>query len=139
VSVVLPDPLVKYALDRVIGDRAPAYMCVARDGTIVAWGGDWEAYGIVGLESGALAADRVGFLAGSLPLGEDAIVMQCVALSNARAADVHLVPDDDGDWVFLLDASEWARYQRIGQQAANELALLREAYEKLVRAGDPSA
>lgn len=138
-SVVLPDPLAKYALDRVIGGRAPAYMRVARDGTIVEWGGEWEAYGIVDLESGASAAERVGFLAGSLPLGEDAIVMQCVTLSNARAADVHLLPDGDSDWVFLLDASESARYQRIGQQAANELALLREAYEKLVRAGEPGA
>jgi len=131
VSVILPDPLRAFVLERIVAERRPAYMRIGLDGVVVEWAGDWHAYGIENLVVGERAAERAPFIA-ELPTRDvEPFVLPSVSIGGAREADVYVVPDDDGEWVLLLDASAAARYQRIGQQAANELALLREAYEKL--------
>jgi hypothetical protein len=132
VSDVLPKPLADYALVRIIGERSPAYLLVAKTGELLEWGGDLGVYGVNDLERGVGVESSVPCLAGALPVASDAVVMPCVAMRGGIAADVHLVPGEPGDWVLFLDASSVARYQEIGQQAGNELALLRETYEKLL-------
>jgi hypothetical protein len=131
VSESLPQPLVEYALLRIIGERSPAYLLVSKSGELLEWGGDLTAYGIEDLERGAAVDSRIACLMGVLPIANAAVVLPFVTMRDGIAADVHLVPGEAGDWVLFLDASAPVRYQEIAQQAWNELALLREAYEKL--------
>jgi hypothetical protein len=138
VSDALPQPLVVYAIERIVGDRSPAFLRVSREGIVLEWGGVWRAFGVEDLEIGAPAATQVPFLAGVSFQSREVTILPCLALVGGLPADVHVVPDDAGCWILLLDASAAMRYQEIGQQAANELALLREAYEKL-RARVPPA
>jgi hypothetical protein len=131
VSESLPQPLAEYALLRIIGERSPAYLLVSKSGELLEWGGDLTAYGIEDLERGAAVESRVACLVGALPIASVAVVLPSVTMRAGIAADVHVVPGEEGDWVLFLDASAGVRYQEIAQQAWNELALLREAYEKL--------
>ena len=125
----MPDlpPVVADHIHRLtVRPRSPAYLLVDRNGRITDCGGELEAYGLAGLQKGDAAADRACWLAGLLPLDEAERSLPCVETESGRPADLHIVRERESDWVLLLDATNSELQQRRMQQAANDLALLRE-------------
>ena len=107
-------------------ERSPAYLQVEPDGSLTAWGGEVDRYGLEGLKLGQSVEQQVFFLAGLLPLDGPALFLPCVQAGHGLAADIHVFHRDGYDWVLLLDSAPPAVQSRLAQQQANELSLLHE-------------
>lgn len=119
-----------------VAPRTPAYLLVARNGRPVLWGGALEAYGMSRLDADRPAAAQLDFLEGLLPLDDHPAMLPHVVIGPGQAADLHLVPAEDGDWVVLLDVTADSARRAEAQQLAYELGLLRS---RLTRAGEGDA
>ncbi len=128
----LPDFVNERLHTELIRGKRPAYLLVDPQGKLIEAGGDLERYGLARLEKGCLAEDSVELLVGLLPLSGNEFTLPFVALSGETYADVHCFPVNRRDCVLLLDASDEARRRFRVQQNANELALLREAQQKML-------
>lgn len=129
----LPSVVVDLIHRLTVAPRSPAYLLVDHTGRVVDCGGELEAYGLAGLEKGDPAAGRAHWLAGLLPLEEPGCNLPCLETDSGCPADLHIVRGGDGDWVLLLDATARQHQQWGVQQAANNLALLREKLSRALR------
>ncbi|MCJ8282583.1 MAG: hypothetical protein MJK14_22855 [Rivularia sp. ALOHA_DT_140] len=88
------------------------------------WGGKLNEYGIADLQQGEDASQQIFFLEGLLPLDDVPLFLPCVKTERGVCADVHLFPEEEGDWVLLLDAT-WDEIQIFKvQQEANSSRLM---------------
>ena len=89
------------------------------------------AYGIKGLKKGEPVAKRVLFAGGLLPLDDAPLFLSCVKAKSGLSADIHIFPEDEGDWILLLDASSEEYQLSLLQQKSNELRLLRQKLSRI--------
>ncbi len=120
----IPFPVSTYLINFMQESRSLAYLFVGKDGCLISWGGDLTEYGVSNLKRGEDASQQIFFLEGLLPLDGFPLFLPCVKTNNGICADVHLVPEKDGDWVLLLDAT-WDEIQIFKvQQQVNSSRLM---------------
>jgi class 3 adenylate cyclase len=122
----LPTRLAALIVESAIERHSPAYLRIDGDRAIVGRGGALAAYGLEAIELGADAEGHLPFLANLLELGDDAILLPSVELRDERHADIHVVADEGGHWVLLLDRSAEVAERRLAQQLANDVTLMRD-------------
>lgn len=128
----LPAPVLDYIHRLTVDNRSPAYLLVEKDGCLSRWGGKLAAYGVTNLQKGEHVGKQVVFLEGLFPLNGVSIFLPCIKMEDGLAADVHLIPGDEGDWVLLLDATLEEDQRSLIQQKVNDLSLLQEKQSKIL-------
>ena len=106
----IPLPITKYLMNFMRESRSLAYLFVAKDGCLSSWGGKLTVYGVANLQQGEDASQQIFFLEGLLPLDDFPLFLPCVKTNRGICADIHLFPEEEGDWVLLLDAT-WDEMQ----------------------------
>jgi PAS domain S-box-containing protein len=116
----LPTPIRDFILELTEDMRSPAYMLVNRDNELMAWGGDWGAHEVSGLDERINVDEHVPFLQGMLPLETHNVFLPYVQTREGVYADIYLFERKEGTWVLLLDATADAtKRQRLQQKASN--------------------
>ena len=106
----IPFPISDYLIKFMRENLSLAYLFVDKDGCLSNWGGKLTTYGIDNLQQGDDASQQIIFLEGLLPLDDVPLFLPCVKTTNGMCADIHLLPDREGDWILLLDAT-WDEMQ----------------------------
>jgi class 3 adenylate cyclase len=116
-----------------LADRAVAYLYVDDALTLIAAGGQLEAYGLGALRLGEPAVEQAAFLEGLLPLIETPYLVPSIELAKDCVADLHFWSDDGGVWVVLLEVTSERDTKRRMQQKAYDMTLLQEREAALNR------
>lgn len=119
----LPAPIRDFILELTEDMRSPAYMLVNRDNELMAWGGDWGAHEVSGLDERINVDEHVPFLQGMLPLETHNVFLPYVQTREGQYADIYLFERKEGTWVLLLDATADANKRQRLQQRANNLSV----------------
>ena len=120
----IPFPITTYLINFMRESRSLAYLLVDKHGCLDSWGGKLHEYGIGNLHQGEDASQQIFFLEGLLPLDGIPLFLPCVKTEPGVCADVHLFPDNTGDFLFLLDAT-WFEMQILKvQQQLNSARLM---------------
>jgi len=119
----LPTPIRDFILELTEDMRSPAYMLVNRDNELMAWGGDWGAHEVSGLDERINVDEHVPFLQGMLPLETHNVFLPYVQTREGQYADIYLFERKEGTWVLLLDATADANKRQRLQQRANNLSV----------------
>jgi len=131
----LPVPIQDYIYSQTIETtkrRSPAYLLVSNDGRIVQFGGNLLAYGLDHLHKGAQIEQHVDYLTGLIPLDGEPLLLPCVKSEARGSMDIHIFPGDEGDWVLLLEASEFEAARGEIQQRSLELSLMGEKQARML-------
>jgi PAS domain S-box-containing protein len=116
----LPTPIRDFILELTEDMRSPAYMLVDGENQLRAWGGDWGAHEVSGLDERIDVSEHVPFLQGMLPLETNNLFLPYVQTREGQYADIYLFHRKEGTWVLLLDATaDAAKRQRMQQKAMN--------------------
>jgi class 3 adenylate cyclase len=127
-----PPPITAYLLNRTAGKRHLVYFRLDDNGRVVQWGGALEHYRIQTPCVGMPVSQLLTCTEGLFPMPSEELLLECVALSPYAVVDLHFFSTNDQLWLLLLDASGKAEHQRLLQQKANELVLLRDAHARLL-------
>ncbi|HEX8747901.1 MAG TPA: PAS domain-containing protein [Pyrinomonadaceae bacterium] len=119
----LPIPIRDFILDLTEDMRSPAYMLVDGENQLRAWGGDWAAHDVLGLDERLDVSEHVPFLQGLLPLETNNLFLPYMQTGKGQYADIYLFQRKEGTWVLLLDATADAAKRQRMQQKANVLSL----------------
>ena len=119
----LPAPVRDFILELTEDTRSPAYMLVGEDNGLVAWGGDWGAHDVTGLDERMDVSEHITFLHGMLPLETPNVFLPNVQTHEGLYADIYLFQRKEGTWVLLLDATADAAARQRMQQKSNTLRL----------------
>ena len=116
----LPTPIRDFILELTEDMRSPAYMLVNSENQLMAWGGDWGAHEVAGLDERIDVSEDIPFLQGILPIETHNVFLPHVQTREGQYADIYLFKRKEGTWVLLLDATADAtKRQRMQQKAAN--------------------
>lgn len=116
----LPTPIRDFILELTEDMRSPAYMLVNNENQLMAWGGDWGAHEVAGLDERIDVSEDVPFLQGILPIETHNVFLPHMQTREGQYADIYLFKRKEGTWVLLLDATADAtKRQRMQQKAAN--------------------
>lgn len=126
----IPAPIIAYLIALMLENRSLAYLLVRKDGSLLAWGGKLDDYGVTNLEKGLNIGQQIFFLEGLLPLDDFPLFLPRLKTEEGICADVHVFPSEEGDWVLLLDATLDEMQLSLLQQQANDSVL---SQEKLTR------
>lgn len=126
----IPSPIIAYLIALMLENRSLAYLLVRKDGSLLAWGGKLDDYGVTNLEKGLNIGQQIFFLEGLLPLDDFPLFLPRLKTEEGICADVHIFPSEEGDWVLLLDATLDEMQLSLLQQQANDSIL---SQEKLTR------
>ena len=121
--VGIPPVVDHYVRDHIVAARMPAYLWVDAAHCLQDWGGATAAYGLTGLQVGRAVDEQLTCLSGLLPLAESSLRLCWVELQADCYADVHLIADESGVWVLLLNATAEAVQHGLMQQKVNEANL----------------
>jgi class 3 adenylate cyclase len=130
--MALPEALFNYLSQLIEHERTLAYLKVDQNGCIVLLGGNWEAYGVKHLQIGDVAEEKLFFLCGLLPLGEEKFLLPKVKIESGLSADVHIFTSGDEYWIILLSVVEEELKQQLMQQKINDLSLLRDKQARML-------
>lgn len=134
----LPTPIRDFILELTEDMRSPAYMLVNNENQLMAWGGDWDAHNVTGLDERIDVSEDVAFLQGLLPLEAHNLFLPHVQTREGQFADVYLFKRKEGTWVLLLDSTADATKRQRMQQKQYDLSLhvkdLEREEEQLFRA-----
>lgn len=119
----LPTPIRDFILELTEDMRSPAYMLVDEENQLKAWGGDWGAHEVSGLDERIDVSEHVPFLQGMLPLEAHNLFLPYVQTREGQYADIYLFQRKEGTWVLLLDATADASKRQRMQQKAWDLSL----------------
>ncbi|HKS29465.1 MAG TPA: PAS domain S-box protein [Pyrinomonadaceae bacterium] len=119
----LPIPIRDFILELTEDMRSPAYMLVDDENQLRAWGGDWDAHNVLGLDERLDVSEHVPFLQGLLPLETNNLFLPYMQTREGQYADIYLFHRKEGTWVLLLDATADAAKRQRMQQKANNLSL----------------
>ncbi len=128
----MPAKVSDYLCALTIETRTPVYLHTCKNGHLLNWGGNIDAYGIKPLHLNQPIGSQVSFLNDFLPLNHGSLFFPCVKPSAHISTDIHIFHTEDGDWTLLLDATEEELRQKRLQQKGNELRLLRKELERLL-------
>jgi adenylate cyclase len=130
--MAIPEAIAAFLQQLTAQSRSPAWLLVDRELKLVACGGALADYGLGSVRPGDAIFPQLEFLHGLLPLDGLPIALPCVQAATTGIADLHLIPDELGDWVLFLDATEEAERRRVLQQKVNDLALLQGREAKML-------
>jgi signal transduction histidine kinase len=119
----LPLSIIKYIRSMWMAELFVTYLHVDKQGLLVSWGGYPRYYGLSDLRTKIAVNEQIMFLEGLLPV-EHTQVLEFIGMENGRYAHVHLIPNDSGTWILLLDATTEHQRQQKLQQQLNELSIL---------------
>jgi PAS domain S-box-containing protein len=119
----LPTPIRDFILELTEDMRSPAYMLVNPENELLAWGGDWGAHEVSGLDERINVSEHVPFLQGMLPLETHNVFLPYIQTREGQYADIYLFERKEGTWVLLLDATADATKRQRMQQKASNLSL----------------
>lgn len=119
----LPVPIRDFILELTEDMRSPAYMLVSGENQLRAWGGDWGAHDVAGLDERLDVSEHVPFLQGLLPLETNNLFLPYVQTREGQYADIYLFQRKEGTWVLVLDATADAAKRQRMQQKAWDLSL----------------
>ncbi len=119
----LPAPIRDFIIMLTAENRAPAYLLVGDQSTLVESGGELAEYGLSGLQPGANVDDELPFVAGLLPLDAGNIFLPFVKLDHGPYSDVYLFSEARGTWILLLNATPEALKRQHLQQRTYDLSL----------------
>jgi PAS domain S-box-containing protein len=119
----LPTPIRDFILELTEDMRSPAYMLVNTENNLMAWGGDWDAHNVTGLDERIDVSEDVPFLQGLLPLETHNVFLPHVQTREGQYADVYLFKRKEGTWILLLDATADATKRQRMQQKTYDLSL----------------
>ncbi len=126
-----PEPVSAYLEALSITARAPAFLLVSADGTVLTCGGELARYALDGC-SGQPLPPSWQFLGDFLSMPEAVLDLPCIKVGASDAMDLHLIRNDEGVFIVVLDASAQAVSQGLIQQKSNELSLLHGRQQKLL-------
>lgn len=116
----LPTPIRDFILELTEENRSPAYMLVNGENQLLAWGGDWGAHNVGGLDERIDVSEHVPFLQGILPLESHNVFLPYVQTIEGQYADIYIFERKEGTWVLLLDATvDATKRQRLQQKSSN--------------------
>ena len=125
--MILPTPVDDHLRRLTTGVFEPAFFLVDAESVVREAGGWLDRYGLDDLRVDRPADEQLWFLEGVLPLdGPESLVLPSVQISEGRPTHIHLIPDQRGTWVLLVDASGEHAQQQLYQQAVNRRDLLRQ-------------
>jgi len=105
----------------------PAFLLVDDTSVVQEAGGALDRYGLGDLTVECRADESLWFLEGVLPLDPpEPLILPSVQISEGQPTHIHLIPDQKGTWVLLVDASGEHAQQQLFQQSINRLGLLRQ-------------
>ncbi len=119
----LPTPIREFILELTEDTRTPAYMLVDDENKLKAWGGDWDAHDVMGLDERIDVSEHVPFLQGMIPLESHNLFLPYVQTRTGQYADIYLFERKEGTWVLLLDATADATKRQRMQQKSSNLSL----------------
>lgn len=119
----LPTPIRDFILELTEDMRSPAYMLVNNENQLMAWGGDWGAHDVSGLDERLDVSEHIPFLQGMLPLETHNVFLPYVQTREGQYADIYLFQRKEGAWVLVLDATADATKRQRMQQKASNLSL----------------
>jgi PAS domain S-box-containing protein len=119
----LPTPIREFILELTEDMRSPAYMLVNDENQLMAWGGDWGAHDVSGLDERIDVSEHVPFLQGMIPLETHNVFLPYIQTREGQYADIYLFQRKEGVWVLLLDATADATKRQRMQQKASNLSL----------------
>lgn len=123
--MTLPTRLARTLVNSAFHQRHPAYVSTSHHGCIRAVGGGWHRYWHSDPVVGALVTRELPFLVGLLPIGPSADLIPRVDLGFGTSADIYLLPDNELDWILLVDAGDLALTRHF-QQARNATNLIQK-------------
>ncbi len=122
----IPEAVRHYLGDWLADQHTCGFIRLDRDGRILSWKGDMNKLGINALQEGRLINEVLVFTEGILPTTESSIYLPMVTVGDFRPLDVHLIRDNDGYGLLLIDAYKKQLQVANYQQEFNEYALWRE-------------
>ncbi|QTA90362.1 adenylate/guanylate cyclase domain-containing protein [Desulfonema magnum] len=129
----LAPPVLEYLYNLSFKDRSPAFFLLEKDGRLMNWGGNPEAYGFTDLKKGEHMEERILLLEGLFPPDDEQMSLSCVTMESGISADVHIFSGEQGYyWLLLLDATLKEAHLVALQQEANELRLFRDRHLKMM-------
>lgn len=129
--MILPSAVGEHLNRLMTGVFEPAFILVDHEQVVRQVGGSLDRYGLSGLTCGQPAGRSLWFLQGVLPLdGNEPLVLPSVSFSEGLPAHIHVVPDEAGTWVLLVDASGDEAEQQLFKQAYNQLELDRRRRDR---------
>jgi adenylate cyclase len=129
----LPEVVLQYFYRLHIQQNLLAYVQISPDQSIRDFGGNTAHFGFDNLKKGQRALEKLPFLTGMFPFPADPLVLPMVSMPSGNPADLHLFVADDSFWLICFDVSEKYNAQQRQQQRGNELSLLMEKQEILLR------
>jgi len=140
-SQSLPALVEGYLSEFWIKQKHLAYFYFSTDEILLECGGDVLFYFPEGIEPGISALELTPFLAGMIPFDETEFNLPYVELRDKLHINLHILKDSQTEryCVLFLDISQEVENEEKIQQAKNELHLLSEKHQKLMRkhVGDP--
>jgi len=123
--MILPTTVDDHLRRLTTGVFEPAFFLVDTESVVRQAGGRLDRYGLDDLKIGRRADEQLWFLEGVLPFdGPESLVLPSVQISESQPTHIHLIPDQQGTWVLLVDASDEHAQQQLYQQAVNRRDLL---------------
>jgi hypothetical protein len=111
--------------------RELAFCLIDKNHRLIDLGGSLGTYGLGDLREGQDVENRFSFLEGN-PVGDkDTVILPRVIVTSGVYADVHIISEEAGLWIVLLDATAEAEQLQLMQQRGNETNLLRERIVQL--------
>lgn len=128
----LPQIVRESVIDRVLADRAVAYLEADLGGILIASGGSLDFFGLHTFGPGDLVEDHVDCLAGMV--SPDAVPMDLpfMQTSSGATADIHLFVQGERIWVVFVDARQKELAQQGVQQKMNVLSLRHDRQIKIL-------
>lgn len=126
----LPDSVVDYLQDHVLVTSRPYCFKIDGEYRLVGDWGDGQWCGIDDPSAGTDMLTVAPYLLGNL--GSEPTLIPHVKVGGNVDTDVHIVPDDDGYYVVLMDTQAEHDSLQTRQQAVNELRLLHGQQHKLI-------
>lgn len=125
--MILPTTVDDHLRRLTAGVFEPAFFLIDTESVVREAGGWLDRYGLDDLRVNRRADEQLWFLEGVLPLdGPEPLVLPSVQISEGRPTHIHLIPDQQGTWVLLIDASGEHAQQQLYQQAVNRRDLFRQ-------------
>ena len=131
--LALPQELIDYWLSFSLADKSPAFFQVTGDGALMSWGGVTEQYSPLPLAKGTFIGEYFPFLAHSFPMQNVTESMQWIETEAGQVLDAHFHFASTQGWILFVDSGDEAQKVQSLMQQGNELKLLRQKYDKVVK------
>ncbi|HQV33235.1 MAG TPA: adenylate/guanylate cyclase domain-containing protein, partial [Calditrichia bacterium] len=126
-----PSPVLKYLLKETLRNHRVAFLQVSPRGVLLGKGGWCPHFNLDYLTESHILVEELPFLEG-LPFPPAHMILPAIQSPGRRAADVHLVPDEEQVWILFFDPEPTLEKHRQLQQRSNELSLLHEKQSKIL-------